>query len=57
MKVIKDIRPIVGRREDQIKKICEAFAKEKSSSWTKVYTALKRAKCDDLADYVEASFL
>ena len=57
MKVITDIRPIDVRREDQIKKICEAFSKEKDSSWAKVYRALKKANCNDLADYVKVSFL
>ena len=58
LKVIKDIRSN-GKtsKEDIIKKICHAFLKEKDPSWVKVHKALIEAKCVDIADYVEASFL
>ena len=55
--MIKDIRHNGGSRENNIKKIYEAFLKEKDPSWIKVYKALKEAKCNDLADIVEACFL
>ena len=55
--VIKDIRSNPGSKEDKIKKIYEEFSKQEDPSWTKIYRALKEAKCDDLADYVEACFL
>ena len=57
VKVIKDIRRSGGNKEDNVLKICQAFLKEKESSWYKVHEALKEAKCYDLADIVEACFL
>ena len=54
VKVLEDIR---HNDEDNIKKICHAFSKEKDSSWTRVHKALKETKCDDLADIIKASFL
>ena len=58
VKVIKDIRHGTsgGSKEDNIKKICQAFLKERDPSWSKVHKALKDTKCDDLAELVEASF-
>ena len=55
--VIKEIRRNSGSREDNTKKICEAFLEEEDSSWSKVHQALKEAECDDVADIVEACFL
>ena len=54
--VIKDIRRNSGSREKNMKKLCEAFLKE-DPSWSKVYEALKKAECNDLADFIEACFL
>ena len=59
VKVIKDIRYYTSgqNKEDNIKKICQAFLKEREPSWTKVHKALKDTKCDDLAELIEACFL
>ena len=56
-KVMEDIRYSNGSKEDDVKKICEAFLKEENPSWTKVRSALIEAKCVDLADIIEACFL
>ena len=56
IRVIKDIRYNGGSTQDNTLKICKAFLEE-DPSWSKVYQALKEAECDDLADYIEASFL
>jgi len=55
--VIKDIRRNGRSREENIKKICEAFIKDKDPSWSKVHKALKAAQCNDLAEIIEAIFL
>ena len=55
--VIKDIRSNPGSKADNIKKVHEEFSKQEDPSWTKIHRALKEAKCDDLADIVEACFL
>ena len=57
--VIKDIKLNSGRlsKEDDVKKVCEAFLKIKSSSWTEVHRALVQADCYDLARIIEATFL
>ena len=57
MQLIKQIRQNNESKEDNIKKICQAFLNEENPSWTKVYTALKEANCDDLADIVEEHVL
>ena len=57
MQLIKQIRQNNESKEDNIKKICQAFLNEENPSWTKVYTALKEADCDDLADIVEEHVL
>ena len=54
--VIKDIRRHGGSKEDKLSKICQVFLQEKDPSWKKIYDALKKAKCDDLADLIETCF-
>ena len=54
--VILDIRRSSGSKEDNIKKICKQFLKEEDLSWNKVYVALKKARCYELANLVEANF-
>ena len=55
--VIKDIRSNPRSKEDNIKKVYEEFSKQEDPSWTKIHRALKKAECDELADYIEAYFL
>ena len=55
--IIKDIRCSQSSKEDNINKVCEEFLKQEDPSWTKIHKALKKAKCNDLADYVEMCFL
>ena len=55
--VIKDIKHSSRNWENKIKIICEAFLKQKCPSWTKVYNALEKAKCNDLAEYIKEWFL
>ena len=55
--IIKDIRCSQSSKEDNINKVCEEFLKQEDPSWTKIHKALKEAKCNDLADYVEMCFL
>ena len=55
--VIKDIEVNGKNKEDNVKKLCEAFLKEQDPSWNKVHKALEDIKCDGLAYLVKACFL
>ena len=55
--VIRDIRRGSRSKVDKISKIGKAFLKEKHPSWTKVYIALKEAKCNDKAETIKVCFL
>ena len=57
LNVIRDIRCNGGSRVDKMSRVCEAFLNEQDPSWAKVHRALKEAKCDHLADTIEACFL
>ena len=55
--IIKDIRCNSRSKEDSIEKVCVVYFKGEDPSWTEVYTALKKANCDEAADNVEICFL
>ena len=55
--VIKDIRHSSESKEDNIKRVCKQFLKEKDPSWSKVCEALRNANSDDLAKLIEATFI
>ena len=57
VEVIKDIRCSNGSKENKLSVICKAFLNESNPSWTKIYEALREAKCNDQADIVEVTFL
>ena len=57
LKVIQDIRCSDGSKEDNIRKICDAFLKEENPTLMKILRALREADCCDLADIIENHFL
>ena len=46
-----------GNRKEKIKLVSEAYFGEQNPSWTDLYRALKKAKCDNAASLIEATFL
>ena len=55
--VIEDIRQSSESKEDNIKRVCRQFLKEKDPTWSKVCEALRDANSDDLAKLIEATFI
>ena len=55
--VIKDIKHSSESKEDNIKRVCRQFLKEKDPSWSKVCEALRSANSNDLAKLIEATFI
>ena len=46
-----------ANKQEKIERVSAAYLREENPSWTNIYEALKEAKCDDVADYIEAIFL
>ena len=54
--IVKEIRNRTAVT-DLLENICMEFLNDPSLSWLKVYKALKQAKCDDIANRIEAGCL